>query len=99
MPATVADLVEIALSALGDLQRLGESITDEWQYTTDLEAVWRGRLEGVADARGQEPPPAGAAKAIDRLVAEAAAIADPHRAIDWLSTFPQAALIALGEPG
>ena len=27
----------------------------------------------------------------------AAAITDPHRAIDWLSTYPQVVLIALGE--
>ena len=29
---------------------------------------------------------------------EAGGIADPHRAIDWLSTLPQVALAALGEP-
>jgi hypothetical protein len=33
------------------------------------------------------------------LVAEASSIADPHRAIDWLSTLPQVALAALGESG
>ena len=35
--------------------------------------------------------------AIDRLVDEVGRITDPHRAIDWLSTFPQVALLALGE--
>jgi hypothetical protein len=25
-------------------------------------------------------------------------VTDPHRAIDWLSTLPQVALAALGEP-
>jgi hypothetical protein len=28
---------------------------------------------------------------------QVAALDDPHRAIDWLSTFPQVLLIALGE--
>ncbi|MCI0583650.1 MAG: hypothetical protein L0227_12320 [Chloroflexi bacterium] len=35
--------------------------------------------------------------AVDRLVAEADMVGDPHRAIDWLSTLPQATLVALGE--
>ncbi len=35
--------------------------------------------------------------AIDRLIDEVDRITDPHRAIDWLSTFPQVALLALGE--
>ena len=32
-----------------------------------------------------------------KLSAEAAAIDDPHRAIDWLSTYPQVLLVAVGE--
>ena len=35
--------------------------------------------------------------AIDRAIDEIGRIADPHRAIDWLSTFPQVVLLALGE--
>ena len=35
--------------------------------------------------------------AVARVVDESGLIADPHRAIDWLSTFPQLALVALGE--
>jgi hypothetical protein len=35
--------------------------------------------------------------AIDAAVGEIARISDPHRAIDWLSTFPQVTLLALGE--
>jgi hypothetical protein len=35
--------------------------------------------------------------AIVRLIDEIGRISDPHRAIDWLSTFPQAALLALGD--
>jgi hypothetical protein len=63
----------------------------------DLDTVWRGRLLAVANARGHEPAPPGSDAAIDALVAEAARIDDPHRAIDWLSTLPQVALAALGE--
>jgi hypothetical protein len=37
--------------------------------------------------------------AVERAAAETALIADPHRAIDWLSTFPQLVLFALDEPG
>ena len=40
---------------------------------------------------------AGLEAAIERLCEEAARITDPHRAIDWLSTLPQATLVALGE--
>jgi hypothetical protein len=54
-------------------------------------------MDDVADARGHEPAAAGVAAAIPALVAEVAALDDPHRAIDWLSTFPQVLLIALGE--
>ena len=35
--------------------------------------------------------------AISRAVGEIGRISDPHRAIDWLSTFPQIVLITLGE--
>ena len=34
--------------------------------------------------------------AIDRAIDEIGRIEDPHRAIDWLSTFPQVVLVALG---
>lgn len=93
----IADLIDHALEGFDVLAVTSEPIGDEWQYVTDLGTVWRARLRAVADARGAEPAPAGAAGAIDALVAEAGRIADPHRAIDWLSTFPQVALAALGE--
>ena len=53
----------------------------------------------MAGARGDEPAGAEAERAIAALAEEAARITDPHRAIDWLSTLPQVALAALGEPG
>ena len=35
--------------------------------------------------------------AVDRAIDEIDRITDPHRAIDWLSTFPQVVLLAIGE--
>jgi hypothetical protein len=97
MPDTIADLIERALAGLDVLAATAEPIEDEYQYVTDLGIVWRARLRAVADARGADPAPPGAAEAVAALVAEAASIPDPHRAIDWLSTYPQVALAALGE--
>ena len=97
MPPTIADLVERALAGFDALAVTAEPVDDEIQYVADLGTVWRARLLAVASARGREPAPPGADAAIDALVAEAARIDDPHRAIDWLSTLPQVALAALGE--
>ena len=97
MPPTIADLVERALAGFDALAVTAEPVDDESQYVTDLGTVWRARLRAVADARGAEPAPPGADAAITALVAEAARIDDPHRAIDWLSTLPQVALAAMGE--
>ena len=48
-------------------------------------------------ARGRAGGPGGHGRAIDRAIDEIGLITDPHRAIDWLSTFPQVVLLALGE--
>lgn len=97
MPETVRTAVDRALEALDALQGLGEDVEDEWTYVTELGATWRSHLEAVAGRRGEEPLPPAAADAVDRAIAETDLIADPHRAIDWLSTFPQVVLVALGE--
>jgi hypothetical protein len=94
---TVADCIARSLEGFEALAITAEPIEDEWQYVTDLGTVWRARLSAVAAARADEPAPDGASEAIDALVAEAALVTDPHRAIDWLSTLPQVALAALGE--
>jgi hypothetical protein len=96
-PVTVDDLIERALEAYAALEALGEEIEDEWTYVTDLEAAWRARLDDVATARGAEPVAPPIAAAIDRAIEEIGLVRDPHRAIDWLSTFPQVVLVALGE--
>ena len=94
---TVRAGIDRALTAFVGLTVTAESIEDEWQYVADLETVWRARLAEVADARGDELLGPEVEAAIDRVAEEAAAIDDPHRAIDWLSTLPQVVLLALGE--
>jgi len=59
--------------------------------------VWSARLLAVGAQRAREAGSAEVDAAIDWLAAEASRIADPHRAIDWLSTLPQVALLAVGE--
>jgi hypothetical protein len=98
MTSTVGSAIDRSLEALEALARLGETIEDEWQYVADLRTVWGGRLVAVRDARADDPIQADVEAAIHTAVAEAGRITDPHRAIDWLSTFPQVALLALGEP-
>jgi len=98
MPAaTVDEAIGRALAAYAQLAERAEEVEDEWSYVNDLSSAWRERLEGAAGAgRGATLDPAVDA-AIDRLIDEVDGITDPHRAIDWLSTFPQVALLALGE--
>ncbi len=88
--------LDAALAALDALAVLGETIEDEWSYVTALADAGRARLRAAAG------PDTGAALAPDRGAAVAAACAetaridDPHRAIDWLSTFPAVVELALG---
>ena len=89
--------IDRAIEAYGALTDLGEEIDDEWTYVQDLADAWRVRLEDVAAARGPETIDPAASAAVEAAVAEISRITDPHRAIDWLSTFPQVVLLALGE--
>lgn len=98
-PVPVSELVRRAIEALRDLADLGEEIEDEWSYVNDLDAAWAARLTEVADVRGSDPSEPPVVAAIDEAIAEIGSITDPHRAIDWLSTFPQVVLLALGEEG
>ncbi len=98
MPSeTIQTTIERALDTYAALGELGEEIEDEWSYVTDLVEAWRARLTEVATARGTEPASPEAIAAVDRAIDEIDRIADPHRAIDWLSTFPQVVLLAIGE--
>jgi hypothetical protein len=94
---TVDAAIERALDAYAALTELGAEIDDEWTYVDDVSTAWRGRLEATATSRAGESVDGAVAQAIDTAAAEAARISDPHRAIDWLSTFPQIVLVALGE--
>ena len=101
--APAPEPIERVIAALGRLVALGEAVEEEWTYIHDLETVWTARLRAVALEHVARPPATGVPSsaeieaALDRLAAEADAIADPPRAIDWLSTLPQATLVALGE--
>ena len=96
-PATVAQAIERVLTAYADLTALGEEIEDEWSYVNDLATAWRERLEAVADGDRDKVLGDDVEAAIDRAIDEIGRITDPHRAIDWLSTFPQVTLLAFGE--
>jgi hypothetical protein len=97
-PSTIDAAIVVALDAYDALSGLGETVEDEWTYVTELTAAWQARLEEVAASRGTEAIDDRTAAAIDRAIDEIDRIEDPHRAIDWLSTFPQVILVALGEP-
>ena len=96
-PGTVAAAIDVATRALDRLASLGEDVEDEWQYVQGVGAAWTERLTDIAAARGSQRASAEAAAAVTRLADEAGLIDDPHRAIDWLSTLPQAVCVALGE--
>lgn len=92
---TIGALLESAIAAEEALAELGETIEDEWSYVNDLCRAWTDRLDEVAAAPigAREAPPA-IVDAIGLAIEEAALVRDPHRAIDWLSTFPQVVLLA-----
>lgn len=97
MPESLQIVVDRALDAYTPLVELGEGVEDEWSYVNDLADAWRERLTEVVNRRGSEPLPEAVAGAVDRAIVEIGLIRDPHRAIDWLSTFPQVILVALDE--
>jgi hypothetical protein len=97
--ALVSELLDRAIVAHRALADLGEEVEDEWAYVNDLHEAWAARLTELAEARDDEPGAAGASDAIDEAISEIEAITDPHRAIDWLSTFPQVVLLAVAERG
>lgn len=97
MAETIRTAVDRALEAYAALAGLGEDVADEWSYVNDLAEAWRAELDAVAERRGSDAVPVEGGAAVDRAIAEIDLITDPHRAIDWLSTFPQIVLLALGE--
>ena len=94
---TVGDLARDALAAYEDLLSLAEDIEDEWTYVNDLATAWQERVSELINEQGSESATALEEAAISRAVDEIGRISDPHRAIDWLSTFPQIVLVTLGQ--
>jgi len=97
LAATIPELMERAIAALETLAATAEPIDDEQQYVRDLVLVWSARLRAVGADRATQASAPELEDAIDWIAAEAVRVADPHRAIDWLSTLPQVALLAVGE--
>ena len=93
---TIHDALDRALDAYTVLAELGEGIEDEWSYVNDLTDAWRTRFDEVVARLGDDDASDETSQAIDRAIDEIQRIEDPHRAIDWLSTFPQVVLVAVG---
>lgn len=94
---TIRDLIDRALDAYARLEELGEQIEDEWSYVADLSDAWRTRFDAVSAHHGSAEATDESGIAVDLAIDEIGRIEDPHRAIDWLSTFPQVVLLAVGE--
>jgi hypothetical protein len=94
---TVQNAIDRALDAYAGLTELGEAIDDEWSFVNDLSDAWRVHLDEVASRHGERPIAPEVSTAIDLAIDQIGLITDAHRAIDWLSTFPQVVLVALGE--
>jgi hypothetical protein len=95
-----ADIVERAAVAYEGLAELAETVEDEWQYVNDLVDAYLPSIRALGAGSVQAAPVPDAAEAaeaaVDEAIAEIAFIADPHKAIDWLSTFPHIVALALG---
>jgi hypothetical protein len=88
-----AEVVSRAVEAYRALSELAETVEDEWQYVTDLTEAYAGSLEALASGGALA---AESEEAVDEAIEEIGLISDPHRAIDWLSTFPHVIALALG---
>ena len=96
--ATRGVALDMAMAALDALAELGETIPDEWTYVTALAEAGRARLRAAGGADLTAPLSADRAGAVAAACEEVARIADPHRAVDWLSTFPAVVELVLGTP-
>jgi hypothetical protein len=96
LPATRGDALALSLDAYAALGLLAETIADEWTYVSGLAATGRARLSRAAGPATDAPLEVDAARAVVTAAAEVRLITDPHRAIDWLSTFPAVVELALG---
>ena len=97
MSETLRDAIDRALDAYAALGERGEEIEDDWSYVTELGEAWEARFEAIRSGRGDEVVTPATSAALTAAIEEIGRIDDPHRAIDWLSTFPQVILVAIGE--
>jgi hypothetical protein len=89
-------VVARAAGAYRTLADLAETVEDEWQYVTDLFDAYEPSIRALAGADPAAPLAPEQVAAVDEAIAEIALITDPHKAIDWLSTFPHVVALALG---
>jgi len=95
---SIGELIDRAQAGLDDLGLLAEDVDDEWTFVTELVEAQARRFGAMAIRRGAEGALEPVERAVDELLGEIGLIDDPHRAIDWLSTFPDMIAMALGEP-
>ena len=93
---SAADVAARAAEAYEALGGLAESVEDEWQYVTDLVDAYLPSIRGLVGADPGRALAADVIAAVDEAIGEIALITDPHKAIDWLSTFPHVVALALG---
>jgi hypothetical protein len=93
-PPQTSDVIERAVAAYRALADLAETIEDEWQYVTDLVDAYLPGIQALAERDAELE--LETVVAVDEAIAEIESITDPHRAIDWLSTFPHVVAIAVG---
>jgi hypothetical protein len=90
------EVVERAVEAYLTLADLAEAVEDEWQYVNDLTDAYLPSIQALAEANPGRSLAANQVAAVDEAIAEIGLITDPHKAIDWLSTFPHLVALALG---
>ena len=88
-----SEAIDRAVAAYRSLGELAETIEDEWQYVNDLVDAYAPDLSALAAG---EALTADELAAVDEAIAEIALVSDPHKAIDWLSTFPHVVALAVG---
>ena len=91
-----AAVVERAVDAYLALADLAEAVEDEWQYVTDLADAYAPSIRALVAADPGGRLTVNQVAAVDEAIAEIGLITDPHKAIDWLSTFPHVVALALG---
>ncbi len=93
---SIATLVERAVASYEALVARAQAVEDEWQYVADLEEAYLPAIRALGAGREAETAVNATVAAVDEAIAEIELIEDPHKAIDWLSTFPHILALAVG---